>query len=365
MKISKATGATFVFAIPLQIYTYFFRGFVHGNPYFVELNLTFLLGFFFLFFRVLKEDTELMFFGKGTGYYWGEGFCFDPSLVPFLSEIGIFIPWGLRPPRSAGINRLAEKVNIHHYQDQREMRYNVNVETSFFAATMHRIASNFIGWFFGFKKGEEHLIYRRIGIRIILVAVVAGFMTNKINDIKNTSFIPDILGNGTTTVLVQLNKTNRQYLIPSNEMFTPLPYEKDSQYYTYVDGIKYFRFQRGKGYGILPIIKISDSSCAIVPAGRELDIFTTRRPVYAMNMEVELTRYIDRKYAQSLEQFKVFIKESFSNGRYSIPRHHDWVETYDDWEHSEFNNGTTAILTVKAKDQEKIPGNTPGGLVCF
>lgn len=177
MFITKSEGAVLsIFPITCYLAPYYY--YVDGNEYTFKLMILFSVGVFFTFFRVLKEPEELMYLDAGTGGYWGEGWCLVPSLLPFLRNIGINFPWGLRNRRLEELEERRKNTDIHHYQDQREMGYRVNVQTTLFAANTNRLIESIIRWVTGYEKGKIELFYQRIGLRIMIPALILGWGAN-------------------------------------------------------------------------------------------------------------------------------------------------------------------------------------------
>jgi hypothetical protein len=90
-----------------------------------------------------------------------------------LHNIGIHLLWDLEEREPVNAN-----VHINSYQDQRESQYHVRANVSLFWLNFDKLISLIVGWFFGFKRGEEKLLYQRVGFRIILVSIVGGFVCN-------------------------------------------------------------------------------------------------------------------------------------------------------------------------------------------
>lgn len=190
MFINKGEGAI-ISTLPITFYVYLYYNYVLGNTHTSELMLIFSIGIFFIFFRKLEEPEELLFLDKGTGGYWGEGYCLVPSFAPFLRNIGINFPWGLRNGRLNEVHERTRNIDIHHYQDQRDLNYRVNVETSLMVANINRLFDNLIRWIFGFNKGKPELFYQRIGFRIIILALILGWGGNTFSQ-KETNSRPKV-----------------------------------------------------------------------------------------------------------------------------------------------------------------------------
>lgn len=177
MFITKTDGVI-LSVIPISCYLTPYYIFVSRNQYTLPLTLVFFAGVLLVLFRLLKEPEEVMFFDAGTGGYWGEGWCLVPSFTPFLRNIGINFPWGLRNRRLEELEERRKDVDIHHYQDQREMGYRVNVQTTLFAANVNRLFESIVRWVTGYEKGKRELFYQRIGFRIMLLAIILGWGAN-------------------------------------------------------------------------------------------------------------------------------------------------------------------------------------------
>lgn len=177
MFITKTEGAI-LSILPISCYLTPYYIYVARNEYTFNLMLLFSTGVFFIFFRVLKEPEELIYLDAGTGGYWGEGYCLVPSFLPFLRNIGINFPWGLRNRRLEGMSERTKNINIHHHQDQRELNYRVNIETSLLTANLNRLFERIGSWIFNINNGKPELFYQRIGFRLMILALILGYGAN-------------------------------------------------------------------------------------------------------------------------------------------------------------------------------------------
>mgnify|MGYP006054362273 CR=1 FL=1 len=172
MIITKKQGAMISLGI-IGFYTFLYYFFVKNNTAWFYLTVLFFIGALAHFVRENRDGAQLRFGGAPTGVYWDAGYCLVPSILHILHNINIYLLWDLDEPESENSN-----ISIDTYQDQRQSQYHVRANVSIFWLNVDKLVSVFLSWFFGFQKGRNKLLYQRIGFRIILVAIVIGWVCN-------------------------------------------------------------------------------------------------------------------------------------------------------------------------------------------
>ena len=378
MYITKGQGALYTM-LPVSLYVIPYYGFVSGNGYTLELLALFTFGVLFLFLVKIEPGTQgqLLWFEKlvrdtnGRPCLWEDGLCLVPTLFPFLHKVDIHLFWWIKKPITEEdyLNN-QNGPYIHHHVDQREMRYNVNVDTSLFMANLQRITGNIFGWFFGITRGNPALLFQRVGTRIIILALLLGFGFNQSasqqneksnNNGKGTTTTPSTPhtnnSSDTVTLKVQLKKQNLPDF-PTKEFFTVRT--EDAWIYRVVEGRKYFYYSQAPE-GKIPAMIVDDSRCVAVPAGREIKFITKFVPTYAANMKNKIIYARKSEEVDLLKKAVLFIVQGRipdSNPYYLMI---SWTDAYEEW--NAFD--TSAGFVAQALTLDEIPDNVQGGLVCF
>lgn len=225
-----------------------------------------------------------------------------------------------------------------------------------------------------------------VGYRIILAPFVWLFTwehTKNENEVKTNSlriavisiifsiiFVPGLVTcaykpSGTTTVYVQLTTDEWKPTIPSPEHFVPQEPGNIRQYII-IKNKKYFLFQKPEKMETISSMMIHESSCAIIPAGEELRIYTKIKPKHAINMEDAVEYALKRETLTYYRQFMLFLDEQKRGKDLIFIAKQPWKRLAEEhWENIlPFDNGYK-LLTVQALAKSDTPENTPGGLVCF
>lgn len=176
-KITKIQG--FLISLVLSfIYTLIFyllfREFFQTKTL-ISLTFIFCVGVILHFARIIPpgEKARLCFFGKDLKTEWEDGFCFVPSVFPFLHYYGIYLLWDIlvdndytkpepiHTKESRPINQTAMTMNwIGHSK--------MSAWQAFFANTVTAI----LYWFVDINPTNRRLILQRIGTRIIVVCLI-------------------------------------------------------------------------------------------------------------------------------------------------------------------------------------------------
>lgn len=336
----------------------------HGNHE-TFLTLLYFFGVFFLLFRKLEEPEELLFLDRGTDGYWGEGYCLVPNFLPFLRNIGINFPWGLRNSRR---NILQEErlrnIDIHHYQDQRDMSYRVNAETSLFAANMNRFFEKLFKWIFSIDEGKPELFYHRIGFRFMLLALILAYTSDfskSVTKVVNDYTPPHLTQQKESyRVSIQLNNGVLRGF-PDPPMFESKGDNQNGKVIIVNDTV-YMYYQK-RDDGLIPFYgDIPENRCLLIPAGKELKILSQNKPVSAVNMENLVSygiRYESSNFYQKLWAFG----GTFTHDVAWYPTSDTWKHIVDNWDTVE---KTKKPLTVKALTKEKmLDSDAGGGVVCY
>jgi hypothetical protein len=351
----------------MSLYIIPYKGFVSGTTYASYLILLFIIGVIFMFLVKIEPGTvaELIFFDKATGTYWADGLCLVPTLFPFLHNVGIHFFWWLKKPGVAYSG--SAPPYVHHHRDQRQMEYKVNVETTFFKATVARIAGNMFDWFFNIKRGDPELLFQRLGVRIVIVALILGAgsrvasaTSEKYDSIfSQFSSLLSTDGSGTeaeeyTKVIVRLEKS-KQPLYPPQEFFAP---SSKNFEWEIIGGKKYFRYPQVDNT-IIPVIEIRESSCVAVPSERWIGIESPAPPRYVVNM-VDAVKYKKKLESVSFfEKISLFLRMKIKGDSGPLYWYATWKEIHDNWGDVAWDRSFTSKAMTSSNPK------TPGGLVCF
>ncbi len=369
MRIAITKSEGFLLAqIPIiVIYLSPFYLFVADNQYWWKLLLAFYVAVLFLFMVKIETGTqaELIFFDKSTRVLWEDGLCILPTLFPFAHHIGIHLFWWIkrqdRDPRAFSDT----EPDITHHFDGKRMQYVAKVQTSLLAANVNRHLENMVGSFVEYKRGDPELLYQRVGFRLMVIIILFAAITNYTSpltrqsnqsnpSVSNTQAGPST--KNTVSVSVQLEKQNKP-IYPEKEFFTP---RKDKEWvYVPVDGRKYFYYKDTGDK--TPQMKVEDSRCVAVPAGKKIQFFGKYPPTYAVSMKSKII------YAQMASSVPFFTKvvrlivadEPLDSPYYFMER--SWERAYDEWDTIVLEFGFVA----KARTLDELSPEVYGGLVCF
>ena len=375
MYISKLAGGiiSLLFA---QLYIIPYYRMVAGSVYAERLMYAFIFGVILLFSKKIVGSQELMWFDKGTGGCWSEGWCLLPRLIPLFQRLGANWPWGLRENIRPEDRLLRKNVAVSHNHDDRRARFQVNTTASIGEFAVIRILSNLLNWFFFEMKELSDL-----GLRIVLALVPIGFCVSFFFPIEgsrawNVSTLTNLIVNSATSIItpsqedesfeisVEL-KTGPPPKFPAPEMFVPTT--GDAWNYRLVDGIKYIRYLE-LGAVSPPIKKIEGQSCLVIPAAKEMLILSTSPPLYAANMEVLVF------YTKKFENMTLVEKTSHSirllvhvlapwkdSGSFFYSSFSGWQTLRNEWSKVDAER----FILIRALPKSEISGKVLGGMACF
>lgn len=362
MKINKWTGVILTLVV-MSPYVLIYYAWVKHSAYSTELTCFFFVGILFHFLRKIEAGTkaELTFFEKATGHYWNDGFCLVPSLMPILHNIGIHPLWNLKKDIPIENTLYNPNINVNHFQDQKIPIYRVSANASLFQLSVHNFFSTIGGWFFSIDRSNPEMIYQRIGLKIILVAIIAGWIGNFIPE-KTTPGLNNPTNNieGTITIKTQLGQLPLSSF-PTNDYFV-VDTDQNTQHFTNFNGMRLFAYHKRLGENY-PIIYVDGSLCVTVPAGERIGFKTKQPPVFATNMQkvtfsekLDSLSFIKRNTAPLYYLFNGLSVKGFQ-------------ETTNTWEHLHNNWDTVDSenfeIVSRAMDQKDILDKVAGGLVCF
>lgn len=199
---------------------------------------------------------------------------------------------------------------------------------------------------------------------ILAIIFMPGLVTcSNTNNQSQNNYSGNNTNSGATRVTVQLRE-GEEPIIPLDEDFRTLPYGVPRQYVV-IENKKYYKYNEARNADDYPSVVIDEISCQIVPAGRELKIYTTRRPLNAVNMELILQRAVRPETASHISRLSLLLNEFTSGEPLLLVEKHGWKQTFDSWRDTYPLNGNLGIIKVKAQSKENNPSGTPGGLVCF
>lgn len=341
----------------MSLYITPYYAYVHGNTYVFQLMLLYSIGVLSVFFRVLEEDEEVTFLDKGTGGYWGEGWCLVPSFLPFLRNIGptgINFPFGLRNRRRKELEERRRNVDIHHYRDQDKMEYHVNVQTTMLGANTNRFFEGFFRWFFGYEKGRFDLLFQRFGFRVMLLALVAGWFTNQTTAVGEAWDKYNPFKDEVVNATIQLDDgiprplpADHQFVWKKGMPSLSMPGSRETLF------VPYHEIP-----GKTPYITVKEKLCATVPAGKILGFDTQYKPVYAVNMKNDVVYMKRYETLSPLQRLIVSI-----SGAKDYKTSDTWTEVVRMWDTVESEK---YVILAQALDQESLSDKRAlGGMVCF
>ena len=406
MHITKGQGAVLTL-LPMSLYVVPYYQLVSESKYMLPLLGIFTLGVLFLFLVKIEAGTEgeLLWFEKlvfdkhGDTVVWSDGLCLVPTLFPFLHKVKVHLFWWIKKPiteQDYFDNNNASF--IHHYVDQRDMRFNVNVDTSLLAANATRVSGNIFTWFFNINRGAPELLFQRFGTRIIIVALLLGFIANVIGPTRQesksswfentvssvkqnieeakalasptqatrrteTSSVQETRSSTMSSdpgvdVLVQLQKQAKP-TIPEKDFFKVI--QGDILYYTLDStGRKYYYYTEVPE-GMVAMITVKESMCAAIPAGKEMRFVTNRPPTYAVNMKSKLIYLRKPEHISLLQAAGSFIFDGIQVSKEPLHLYATWGKAYNEWEAFDTSYG----ILVQAITLDEIPKGGEGGMVCF
>ncbi len=361
MRIGKLAGAIISLLI-MSVYVYYYQKWIKNLPYSFQLTCFFFLGIFLHFLRKIEAGTtaELLFFEKSTNYFWSDGFCLVPSLFPALHNIGIYLLWNLKKETYEELQLFNPNIKIEHthFRDQRLPEYKIKTDASLLSMTIYRIFANLGNWFFSIDRSHPELVYQRIGFKIILLAVIYGFIANSwinlpFNQQKKTSHI----------VYAQLDDGTIQPPLPNKEMFEEDVVKK----YTDLDGFRFLHYQKTIN-GKKPFVLVDSPVCLIIPAGKRLAFESKKPPKLVINMTRNAEYVAKEQYASLLGKILSktynFTANMFANKpvQFGYPETKAWKYAQTFWDKIDFE-GYAVVAT--AKDLEDIPDGVTGGFICF
>ena len=223
-------------------------------------------------------------------------------------------------------------------------------------STLWKLLCSFASWLFRWehKAGEHELhtnSFRLAAVSLILALLfVPGLVTCTFNPLK----ILNVNGSTSVRLNVALHKQEIPYF-PRKERFA-INHDQNVQYYDDFGGRKLYTFHRNSN-GKPHAIKIEGRSCAVVPAGEEINFLSVFPPVYVANMKDNVTYTKKEQYITLADRVMFLINPS--KGSMSSDT---WIHISDHWGEV---NPDTFFLHAEALDKKDIDEDTAGGLVCF
>lgn len=362
LRINKFDGMVFsLLLMSPWIYLYFWC--TNDSLYSLQLTGLLFFGFLFLYLRKIEAGTEaeVVFFEKSfkpNKHIWGDGFCLVPTLLPLLHYIGIHWLWDIRKNPNLIESQFNPNVNIYHHKDQRIPEFKVNSDATLFQSTVYRFFGNVTDWFFSLDSKDPELVYQKLGFRIIIVAVVLGWIGNFFP--KSQPNIPQnnvIRNKETVTGLFSLIREKPIKYFPSNEVFE-IDYEQNVLHYRYHDDVKLFSYHKVYGKDF-PTISVKEKICAVVPAGMKIAFLSKIPPVYAVNMKSELLYDSKPEYLNFFRRNGSIFYLLFGNESKFLETSGTWRGIDEHWERVNYK------IIAQALDKNDIPDGVLGGIVCF
>jgi hypothetical protein len=342
-----------------------FFDFLTSNTLSVYTFIAFICGVSLLFLRKIEvgDHAEVTFFDSGTRGYWKEGLCLAANPFPFLRNIGINTFWDvLLPIREQQFN---PNIIINHHYDQRETGYRVNVSTGLFAANMDKLINRFFGWLFGVSGEPAHLLFQRVGFRLMLITIVVTYGLNITHSKNNTrppqasqSFFSQNIWDrgGSLTVNAQLQK-GAQPFMPQPEMFIPTNGETWEYVEIKNDSRKYVKYNERLTQDGIPQIEITEKMCVLIPAGRKIGFNSRFAPEYAIEMN-KMVHYMKKR--ESLDVAENIIAFVMLPTNKSLASKDGWNYLYNNW-----TTVDTPHYVFIAQAKPQYSPAIAGGLVCF
>lgn len=368
--ITKQQAALLCLILTLP-YLFLYYMYFGNNYYSLYLTSFFYVGVLLHFFHKIEPGTraEVVFFGKATGGYWEDGFCLVPSIMPVIHYINTHLLWSLKKSEAQGVYRIDRDISIDQYVNQRRPNYNMNVQSTHVQIWLSRVIESIIEWFSGIQKGDEELVYQRLGVRIIVIAILGGISANFFFPKSHTSNSFPFMSSsgdglpkpkeGESAVYSSL-RHGRLPIMPLPENFTPRP-KSNTQLFFFVsqeDPRKYYLFHEPP-LGGFHTVAIHEPLCALIPAGREMIFITKYRPQYEANM-VNLVEYAAKAKERG-------ILSTLSRSLLGLETKADlasWEELYNNWEKVDVDNYGIKVQALANDDLPESSKNL-GGIVCF
>ncbi len=343
-------------------YYRFFYTYAAGSIYVNELRIVGGLCFLMMFLWKVEvgEVGVLTFLEFERRERVRPGLYILPNLFPFFREIGIVIGYGI------GFADKAEgKIpsRVQHYSDQRLSAYRVDVKTdSFIKANLDRNFNLFANHLTTFKDDYGRFQYYRVGRLLFLLTLLATFMCNML--------YPSQRGGGLQNFIAQANSVMQNKVavsvqhqvqqaaeLPSKEDFIPT---STRLYSVYINDKRYVKYLDLTPPEDTLRLKVSDSFCAIVPAGKKIAFRSHYPPLYVANMEnsVSYTKDSRTMTIQDKVETLFFDWKIPALGLFTINT--TWTKMYAQWGSVDKYEGFDA----QALPWHQISG-AGGGLVCF
>ena len=148
--------------------------------------------------------------------------------------------------------------------------------------------------------------------------------------------------------------------MPTREDFVPMPYEKETQRFIRINGDqrKYFLFHEPE-LGKSHVLKVTETLCQIIPAGREMLFILQHPPSYALNMEKKI-EYIPKK------RIRRFFYEQYQKITGGDPYSYliDFRDIRKQWEEVDYTNYAIKVRALPNSALHKS-SKGHGGVVCF
>lgn len=354
--ITKGQAALIVlaFAFPVLIGFYHYS---NENPYFVKVFISFLLGFFLFMSWYIRSGKKayLTFAGKRLeGPAWEDGFCLVPGIA-MLEEMHANPLYGLEPIGYDEDTQNTEQEGLHHRHDTRDIHYKVNTDTSLFALNVNRLLENMFTMFSPWH-GKKRNARRKVGFLIMVFSFLFTAATNGSTSVssKDESEKNQKKGNSNQVVLLENLKLNQSVPFPPNNLF--VVHNGTTWIYTQsVSGVKYYHYTSSSFK--IPVIDLNETACVVVPAGRMIGIRTSRKPVYAVNMESTLEYGKLVSAANPVQRF-VLSRQGYSAPIYTAEG--SWNKLIREWN----SVSVDQPLIATALQKEKIPDGRDGGMIC-
>lgn len=403
--------------IPISIYIATYVMWIAGNPSWVQLSCIFGIGTFLLFTLKIEPGCrgELLWNDKATGYFWEDGLCLMFTIFPLLHAIGIHPFFWIKKDYRENLHlHDARPVTIHHNQD--DFTHRTYSQVSFGKGNFYRILSKITkgiwGWFTGFGIGHPDLIYQRIGWRIMVLAILAGFAvrvpakteelyketltaiervvqaplaTQQQQTEKSVTTLPtepSLISQDGAIPLTDFEKEvslgydkrhflkqtfvrtnycdpNKEPQLPTKEHFVPST-DPDKLEYIVVKNRRYFLYPEPKP-GTVPLISNNlKSACLLVPPGRKIAFLAQHRPTCVDNFKRFAFAQKKWEHYSSLEQFFLWQDKKLT-GRKELPLPILWSTIRDEWHTIKEN---TPIIVTAFEKEDLEPGND-GAMICF
>jgi len=175
-EISKTEAALITLCIVL-IYTILHWWFIKDG-YFLNLiyisTVGFFIGFAFGFFEVIEPGTNdsLIFGGKKLKQDWEDGYCFVPSVLPFMHRLKFRPLWSLLKKHWSGKLQDDNTPAFNHdLKIDSSNQQKININASLLEATIFQTGSKFFSWFFSMNSNSQ-FAFQEFGLKIILLLLV-------------------------------------------------------------------------------------------------------------------------------------------------------------------------------------------------